>query len=70
MWPLELQPEIAFGAVGDTNYSSMRRIFTVRGPDCPENAELSETISDINTYGDEELASIGIAHPMNGGSYC
>ena len=62
--PLGFQPGIAAGAPGDANYSPMWRIFMI-GWDIPENAQLLETIDDMNAYRDAGLIDIGIARPMN-----
>ncbi len=62
--PLGFQPGIAAGAPGDANYSPMWRIFMI-GWDSPENAQLLETIDDMNTYREAGLIDIGIARPMD-----
>ncbi|MFB5635998.1 MAG: hypothetical protein ACE5RB_05160 [Nitrosopumilus sp.] len=62
--PLGFQPGIAVGAPGDANYSPMWRIFMI-GWDDPENAQLLETIDDINAYREAGLIDIGIARPMD-----
>jgi hypothetical protein len=62
--PLGFQPGIAVGAPGDENYSPMWRIFMI-GWDDPENAQLLETIDDINAYKESGLIDIGIARPMD-----
>ena len=62
--PLGFQPGIAVGAPGDANYSPMWRIFMI-GWDSPENAQLLETIDDINAYNEAGLIEIGIARPMD-----
>ncbi|MHA7647436.1 DUF7482 domain-containing protein [Nitrosopumilus sp. S4] len=62
--PLGFQPGIAAGAPGDANYSPMWRIFMV-GWDNPEEAQLLETIDDINAYKEAGLLDIGIARPMD-----
>ena len=62
--PLGFQPGIAAGAPGDTNYSPMWRIFMI-GWDNPENAQLLETIDDMNAYKKAGLIDIGIARPMD-----
>ena len=62
--PLGFQPGIAVGAPGDENYSPMWRIFMI-GWDSPENAQLLETIDDINAYNEAGLIDIGIARPMD-----
>ena len=62
--PLGFQPGIAAGAPGDANYSPMWRIFMI-GWDNPENAQLLETIDDMNAYKKSGLIDIGIARPMD-----
>ena len=62
--PLGFQPGIAAGAPGDANYSPMWRIFMI-GWDAPENAQLLETIDDMNAYREAGLIDIGIARPMD-----
>ena len=62
--PLGFQPGIAAGAPGDVNYSPMWRIFMI-GWDNPENAQLLETIDDMNAYREAGLIDIGIARPMD-----
>ncbi|MDH3794229.1 MAG: hypothetical protein OER78_04020 [Nitrosopumilus sp.] len=62
--PLGFQPGIAAGAPGDANYSPMWRIFMI-GWDNPENAQLLETIDDMNAYKRAGLIDIGIARPMD-----
>ena len=62
--PLGFQPGIAAGAPGDANYSPMWRIFVI-GWDDPENAQLLETIDDMNAYKKAGLIDIGIARPMD-----
>ena len=62
--PLGFQAGIAAGAPGDANYSPMWRIFMV-GWNSPENAQLLETIDDVNAYSDADLINIGIARPMD-----
>jgi hypothetical protein len=62
--PLGFQPGIAAGAPGDANYSPMWRIFMI-GWDSPENAQLLETIDDMNAYKKAGLIDIGIARPMD-----
>jgi hypothetical protein len=62
--PLGFQPGIAAGAPGDANYSPMWRIFMI-GWDDPENAQLLETIDDMNAYKEAGLIDIGIARPMD-----
>ena len=62
--PLGFQPGIAAGAPGDANYSPMWRIFMI-GWDNPENAQVLETIDDMNAYREAGLIDIGIARPMD-----
>ncbi|MCV0431450.1 hypothetical protein [Nitrosopumilus sp.] len=62
--PLGFQPGIAVGAPGDANYSPMWRIFMI-GWDNPDDAQLLETIDDINAYKEAGLITIGIARPMD-----
>ncbi len=62
--PLGFQAGIAAGAPGDANYSPMWRIFMI-GWDTPEEAQLLETIDDMNAYRDAGLIGIGIARPMD-----
>ena len=62
--PLGFQPGIAAGAPGDDNYSPMWRIFMI-GWDNPDQAQLLETIDDINAYREAGLIDIGIARPMD-----
>ncbi|HSG83231.1 MAG: hypothetical protein ACE5RS_02540 [Nitrosopumilus sp.] len=62
--PLGFQPGIAAGAPGDDNYSPMWRIFMI-GWDDPDNAQLLETIDDMNAYKEAGLINIGIARPMD-----
>ena len=62
--PLGFQPGIAAGAPGDENYSPMWRIFMTSW-DSPENAQLLETIDDLNAYREAGLIDIGIARPMD-----
>ena len=62
--PLGFQPGIAAGAPGDENYSPMWRIFMI-GWDNPDNAQLLETIDDMNAYREAGLIDIGIARPMD-----
>ena len=62
--PLGFQAGIAAGAPGDENYSPMWRIFMI-GWESPENAQLLETIGDINAYKEAGLIDIGIARPMD-----
>ena len=62
--PLGFQPGIASGALGDVNYSPMWRIFFVEWND-PAQAELLETVADINAYVEAGLINISIARPMD-----
>jgi len=62
--PLGFQPGIAAGAPGDANYSPMWRIFMI-GWDKPDEAQLLETIDDMNAYKEAGLIDIGIARPMD-----
>jgi len=62
--PLGFQPGIAAGAPGYDNYSPMWRIFMI-GWDDPTNAQLLETIDDMNAYKEAGLIDIGIARPMD-----
>ncbi len=62
--PLGFQPGIAAGAPGDANYSPMWRIFMI-GWDNPDNAQVLETIDDMNAYREAGLINIGIARPMD-----
>jgi hypothetical protein len=62
--PLGFQPGIAAGAPGDANYSPMWRIFMI-GWTNPANAQLLETIDDINAYSEAGMIDIGIARPMD-----
>ena len=62
--PLGFQPGIAAGAPGNENYSPMWRIFMTSW-DSPENAQLLETIDDLNAYREAGLIDIGIARPMD-----
>ena len=62
--PLGFQPGIAAGAPGDVNYSPMWRIFMI-GWENPENAQLLETIDDMNAYKEAGLIDIDIARPMD-----
>lgn len=61
--PLGFQPGIASGALGDDNYSPMWRIYLITWND-PTDAELLETIGDINAYSDAGLITIDLARPM------
>ncbi len=62
--PLGFQAGIAAGAPGDANYSPMWRIFMI-GWETPEDAQLLETIDDMNAYREAGLIGIGIARPMD-----
>ena len=62
--PLGFQPGIASGALGDINYSPMWRIFFIEWND-PAQAELLETVADINAYVEAGLINISIARPMD-----
>jgi hypothetical protein len=62
--PLGFQPGIAAGAPGDANYSPMWRIFMIGWED-DANAQLLETIDDMNAYKEAGLINIGIARPMD-----
>ncbi|BDQ31106.1 hypothetical protein NZNM25_01100 [Nitrosopumilus zosterae] len=62
--PLGFQPGIATGAPGDSNYSPMWRIFVIGWSD-PANAQLLETVDDVNAYKEAGLIDIGIARPMD-----
>ncbi len=62
--PLGFQPGIAASAPGDANYSPMWRVFMI-GWDNPDEAQLLETIDDMNAYREAGLIDIGIARPMD-----
>lgn len=62
--PLGFQPGIAAGAPGDANYSPMWRIFMTEWSD-PTDAQLLETIDDLNAYKEAGLIDIGLARPMD-----
>jgi len=62
--PLGFQPGIAAGAPGDANYSPMWRIFMIGWTD-PANAQLLETMDDMNAYREAGMIDIGIARPMD-----
>jgi len=62
--PLGFQPGIAASAPGDANYSPMWRIFMI-GWDNPDEAQLLETLGDMNAYKKAGLIDIGIARPMD-----
>ena len=63
--PLGFQAGIAAGASGDANYSPMWRIFMTGWSNPGENAQLLETIGDLNAYKEAGLIDIGIARPMD-----
>jgi len=62
--PLGFQPGIAASAPGDANYSPMWRVFMI-GWNNPDDAQLLETINDMNAYREAGLIDIGIARPMD-----
>ncbi len=62
--PLRFQPGIAIGSNGDANYSLIWGIFMI-GWDDPKNAQLLETIYDMNAYNEANLIDIGITRPMD-----
>jgi len=62
--PLGFQAGIAASAPGDVNYSPMWRIFMI-GWDNPDEAQLLETLDDMNAYREAGLINIGIARPMD-----
>lgn len=62
--PLGFQPGIASAATGDENYSPMWRIFTISWNE-PENAEVLETKSDIDSFQSEGKIFVNLARPMN-----
>ncbi len=62
--PLGFQPGIAASGPGDKNYSPMWRIFMI-GWENEDNAQLLETIGDINAYKKTGLINVNIAKPMN-----
>ncbi|RNJ75194.1 MAG: hypothetical protein EB828_05595 [Nitrosopumilus sp. D6] len=62
--PLGFQPGIAAGAPGDANYSPMWRI-SLADWVYPENAELVETIADLNAYVEEGKIKASLARPMD-----
>lgn len=62
--PLGFQPGIAASAPGDDNYSPMWRIFMI-GWDDASNAQVLETMGDINAYKEGGLINVGIARPMD-----
>ena len=62
--PLGFQPGITASAPGDVNYSPMWRIFMI-GWDNSDEAQLLETLGDMNAYREAGLIDIGIACPMD-----
>ena len=62
--PLGFQAGIAASAPGDANYSPMWRVFMI-GWDNPDEAQLLETLDDLNAYKEAGLINIGIARPMD-----
>ena len=62
--PLGFQAGIAASAPGDANYSPMWRVFMI-GWDNPDEAQLLETLDDMNAYREAGLINIGIARPMD-----
>jgi len=62
--PLGFQAGIAASGPGDVNYSPMWRIFMI-GWDNPDEAQLLETLDDMNAYKKAGLINIGIARPMD-----
>ena len=62
--PLGFQPGIAASAPGDANYSPMWRVFMI-GWVNPDEAQLLETLDDMNAYREAGLINIGIARPMD-----
>ena len=62
--PLGFQPGIASGAPGDENYSPMWRIFLIEWND-PMQAQLLETLDDINAYFESDMITISIARPAD-----
>lgn len=62
--PLGFQPGIASSALGDLGYSPMWRIYLVEWND-PADAQLLQTVDDIQAYLDAELITITLARPMN-----
>ena len=62
--PLGFQPGIASGALGDANYSPMWRIYLITWNN-PDDAQLLETIGDINAFSEAGLITIDLARPMN-----
>jgi len=62
--PMGFQAGIAASAPGDQNYSPMWRIFMI-GWNNESDAQLLETIGDINTYKQAGLIDVGLARPMD-----
>lgn len=62
--PLGFQPGIASSALGDVGYSPMWRIYLIEWND-PADAQLLQTIGDIQAYLDAGLITITLARPMN-----
>jgi len=62
--PMGFQPGISAGAPGDANYSPMWRIF-MTGWNDPAEAQLLETIDDLNAYQESGLINIDLARPMD-----
>lgn len=62
--PMGFQPGISAGAPGDANYSPMWRIFMIGWND-PAEAQLLETIDDLNAYKEFGLIDIDLARPMD-----
>jgi len=62
--PLGFQAGISASAPGDVNYSPMWRVFMI-GWDNPDEAQLLETLDDMNAYREAGLINIGIARPMD-----
>jgi len=62
--PLGFQAGIAASAPGDANYSPMWRVFMI-GWVNPDEAQLLETLDDMNAYKEAGLINIGIARPMD-----
>ena len=62
--PLGFQPGIASSALGDPGYSPMWRIYLIEWKD-PADAQLLQTIDDIQAYLDAGLLTVTLARPMN-----
>ena len=62
--PMGFQPGIASAAPGDQNYSPIWRIYNVEWND-PQNAKILETRFDIDSFSEDDLLTVSIAHPMN-----